>query len=179
MTGDAKPAVTPRPRERRPNADSPRLPASHRLGGLLCVALALAGVSLLLLGLAPGVALGLGVGVGLVGWALPGEYAFASGHLGAAIVLPSDPGLVALCLLEISLWMLLVLESRSRRSALRLGAFGCGIATLSTVFGWTLLSREPSLWTAGLAIAGVTAAALYGVHRYELVRLGIATETEP
>ena len=160
------------------DVETPRLAPKYRLGIVLGITILLAGVSNRLLGLRLGTALGLAVSIGVMGWALPSEYAFVSGHLGVGVVLPPDPNLVALTLVEISLWMLLVLESESRHLAIRFGIFGVGIASLLSVFGWTLLSREPSLWNAGFIIVSVTAIALYGVHRYEIVRLGVVEEPE-
>lgn len=165
-------------RELTPNSEANGLQTKYRLVVLLGSIALLFGVGRQLLALEPIIAGGLAVSIGIIGWFLPGEYAFASGHIGVGIALPSEPSVVILALLELSLWALLILESESWQSALRLGTLGSGIAGLLAVVGWAVLYQTASLWTVSLGSAAVIGLALYTVHRYEIVQLGLVAEAE-
>lgn len=158
------------------NGEPDGIQTKYRLVVLLGVVAVLSSVNVLLLALDPVIAGGLAVSIGVIGWLLPGEYAFAGGHLGVGVVFPAEPNAVALTLIELSLWMLLILESGSLQSALRLGMVGWGIACLLAVLAWATLYQAMSLWRVGLVSAGIIGFALYAVHRYEIVQLGLVEE---
>ncbi|MFB6296223.1 MAG: hypothetical protein ABEH66_05190 [Halobacteriales archaeon] len=136
-------------------------------------AIALAGLGFLVAGGLPGIA----AAVALAGswYALPAPYAVAIGHLLLAVLLPETPGVLALIPAELGLLGVLGAEALPRDEFFPLAAL-----LLAFVF---LLSDAAIL---GFLIGGLPAAALalvaagvaigYGLHRYELLRLGLLDE---
>lgn len=118
----------------------------------------------------PAAGLALGVGVLVVLAVLPAPYAFAAGHA-AFLVVPPEPRI----LLGVEAGLLLVLvsaalASRTPRTVL------AGVA-VSLVGLWALLWAatvvQPSTWTAAAVLLVTVALLVYGIDRYERVRLGL------
>lgn len=116
--------------------------------------------------------------VGLGIWLVSPVYAFAIAQLGLLLVVPDSISIGELVILESGLGTLLFAgmldEFESRRS---IGVFLLGAVGL----GGTAVAAGPSaiaLWQSVLAVLGVFAFLSYGLHRYELVELGLVEEQD-
>lgn len=132
-------------------------------------ALALAGAGFVLVA---GVAGALAAVTLAVAWyALPLPYAVALGHLLLVASVPGGTGLAVLVPAEAGLLGLLLSEAPAVDAPLRFGAAFLGTATV-------LIGVAAAGFAAGgpvgaaLALAVVAATLGYGLHRYELLRLG-------
>lgn len=149
-----------------PDSRSHRLTPALGVGMVsVCVALtAFAG----LLGLAAGVAtvlvtVGLGPIAGIV-----------IGHL-VAVALLGTPTTAELVLFELSIIPLLatpLVERPSSRSALIVGSSVLGLMAIAVI----AYTSVDSLWVLALGLVGGLAAIGYGLHRYELVVLGLVPD---
>ncbi|WP_129115395.1 hypothetical protein [Halegenticoccus tardaugens] len=155
-------------------ASSLRQPTSRRQrvlkwGGLLSSTAALS---------ASGGTIGGGVGAALLlfGLVLSEELLFAVAHLGLLAVFPEGPTTAQLALVELGL--IPVLVSPSLRSPTP-GRIATATVVLFAVLGavtWeTLTWLEEPLPVAGVLLL-ICAAIAYGLHRSELVALGLAEE---
>jgi hypothetical protein len=115
-------------------------------------------------------------GVAVLAWLVAPVYGFALGQFGLAAAVP-DPALSPrLGAAQAALFALLVLgHLRERRSAGGLVALGVVAAVLA---GGVAAGMDAGVETRVLAavLAGVVAVAAYGVHRYERVVLGLASD---
>lgn len=134
---------------------------------------------------------------------LPATYAFALGHVALAAAFPAG-GLVPIAVVEVGLVALLFVSARSsERPAARIARPDVegerpetegerprigdrSRRTAAVAVGWLLLggalavASSTALLDVSLAavlLAGVTAFAIYGLHRYQLVALGRVGET--
>lgn len=134
----------------------------------------------------------------LIAWSLvPPTYAFALGHVALAAVLPEAafaqwPTLVWLAVVELGLLGVLLASATSSEYLSDTEESPRGeraeIVAGGIVLGWTLLggalawaSVRPSLGlpaTGGLLVV-LTGVAAYGLHRYQLVSLGLAGDGTP
>lgn len=127
---------------------------------------------------------------------LPATYAFALGHVALAAAFPAG-GLVPIAVVEVGLVALLFVSARSsERPAGQIARPGVegerprigdrSRRTAAVAVGWLLLggalavaSRAAllDLSVGAVLLAGATAFAIYGLHRYQLVALGRVGET--
>ncbi|WP_246988333.1 hypothetical protein [Halorientalis marina] len=125
---------------------------------------------------------GLGGGViGMVGvslWLFAPVNAFVVAQLGVLLLLPGWPGLLTGVGVEAGLAMLLFAEVVHEHGyRWTLGVF---VVLALLMGGGTLaaLRSDATLWQVALGLAVTTALASYGLHRYELLQLGLLAETD-
>lgn len=136
------------------------------------IAMLLAGAGFVALGGLPGVASA--VGIGTVWLLLPSVYAVAIGYgLLAAFTIDGSVSLDAL-ITGIGLFAILLAPAVGlyRRETL-VSVIVFAMVTLFLVFGIAFATTD-TLWSAALALAVTWVVAAYGVHRYELMILGLA-----
>lgn len=143
----------------------------HWIGG---IGVAIATIAL---GLTAGpVGLAAGLGAALAWYALPGWYAFTVGLVVATPLIVSAPSLwtravVLLGLLAVLAGPLTRVEDETRT----LTAFAFTTAVVAIV-GWGVLWTDQPLWLAALVVAAISVLIAYGLHRYELLMLGLVEE---
>lgn len=119
--------------------------------------------------------LGVTVGVALLGaWAVFSvPYVLALGHLGLAVLFPDGPTLQALALVESG--FLLVLGGPFLRRGADLRVAVAPFVAAAVLFGAVAAGLRwlDSTAAAALVLAIVAGLLAYGLHRYELVRLGL------
>lgn len=107
--------------------------------------------------------------------AFPVEYAFAAGQIGLVAVAPDQVGLPLLVTGEAGLG-LVVAGSLRKAGSTSAQAVGWLLAAAGLGFGILIaVTAEIALWQTAVVLLAVCTATAYGLHRHELVRLGLAT----
>jgi len=154
-------------------ATIPSKSSTRRHARLGTAAVAVAGLGFAVAGGLPGIA----AAVALAGswYALPTPYAVAVGHLLLAVLLPEDPGLLALVLAELGLLGVLAAAAPLRDETLSFAGrlVGCGVPLSAVAAIGFLVGGLPA---AALSLVAAALALGYGLHRYELLRLGLLDE---
>lgn len=146
---------------------------SRRVKWLGLPAVGLTAVGLLLIGGTSGIAATIALGVAW--YALSTPYTVALGHLLLAALLPESGGLPGLLAAEGGLLGMLAINAPGRDDHLQFGAaFVTSMLLLSCVA--VLGVRLWGLPAAALLLAAVALLVGYGLHRYELLRLGLLEE---
>lgn len=117
--------------------------------------------------------------VGVLWYGLPGPYAVAAGHLIALPVVPDPVGLGPLAVLEAGFLTVLAAPAVVHPDwpAALAPYAGAGLVLGAVAWvGWT--AWEPR-WLAGLAVVGLVAVALYGLHRVQVVRFELREVDRP
>jgi hypothetical protein len=143
---------------------------TRTLPWLAFASLALAGLGFSLVGGLSGVVAALVLGAAW--YALPAPYAVAGGHLFLVALLPTDPGLLQVAPAEVGLLGILAADAPDAAAPGRFVSVLAGVALLLSgvaSFGFRL---------GGIAMGAVSLAVVallmgYGLHRYELLRLGL------
>jgi len=146
---------------------------TRRVGSLGLLAVGVVSVEFVLVGDLLGIGAALAL---LVAWyALPAPSAVALGFVLFAVLLPVEPGTLELLVGTLGLLGVLAAAVPSWSAVPRFG--------VPFVVGWFLLGGVAALGfrVGGLGVALVSLAALallagYGLHRYELLRLGLLTD---
>jgi len=97
----------------------------------------------------------------------------AVGHVGALLALPSTPPLTAVLLLEGVLLAVLGLLTTVSDGVGRTVLFVCVLYAVSTALTWAAVIVGSSLLATTLGVVTALLLVGYGVHRYELVALGL------
>ena len=142
-------------------------------------------LALALLGVALSTAIGpVGVVVAIVTaafwYALGVPYALAAGHVALVAVMPGGLDPLAVIVAEAGFGALLATVAVRSTSPARVAAVALGGAVLAGVTIWIVLgttSTSTSIWIAAAAVCLVLATAGYTLHRFQLVRLGLVTES--
>ncbi|MFB6227418.1 MAG: hypothetical protein ABEH88_02355, partial [Halobacteriales archaeon] len=134
------------------------------------VGVVLAGLGLVLVGDVFG--LGAAVLLGVAWYALPAPYVVAIGHVLFAAILPAEPGVLDLLPAELGLLCMLGAAAPSRDGIARFGALLVAATVLLSGAG-ALGFRIGELPGAALALVAASLLGGYGLHRYELLRLGL------
>ena len=116
--------------------------------------------------------LGAAVLLGVAWYALPVPYAVAIGHVLFAVLLPAEPGVLDVVPGELGLLCLLGAAAPSRDRVARFGALLVG-ATIILSGVAALGFRIEALPGAATALVAASLLGGYGLHRYELLRLGL------
>ncbi|MDG5776176.1 hypothetical protein VB773_02265 [Haloarculaceae archaeon H-GB2-1] len=95
------------------------------------------------------------------------------GHVGALLVLPREPATTTVLALEGVLLLSLLVLSVVRNGVGRELVLLSGAFVLATAGTWVLLISGTSLWWRAIAVVTVLSLVGYGLHRYELVSLGL------
>ncbi|WP_312907568.1 hypothetical protein [Natronosalvus caseinilyticus] len=152
----------------------PRVPNPDRPGGRL------AGLALVVITVAMGVVAGplgaVGGGVTAVGWYLLGTpYAIAIGHVVLVVLFPDGLSPLSIVLLEAGLLTLVVAAATGERYPLRFAV--TALVGVTVLGGLTaVLVRTQPFWLAALGLVVAAGVLAYGLHRVELVRLGLVTD---
>ena len=102
-------------------------------------------------------------------------YALAAGHVVLVAATPDRLAPSTIVLVELAFLPLLVASVRRTPAPLVAGGVVLGAGAGLGALAWaSYASRGP--WIAALVLLGTIALVAYGVHRYELVRLGLVTE---
>ncbi|WP_135825295.1 hypothetical protein [Halorussus ruber] len=113
--------------------------------------------------------------------------AFALGHVALAAVLPANAlaSGVPLELLAVEVGLVgMLLASATRRGVDAGGSVALAVGVvLAWTFGggalaWIAARSGLDLWLAGALVVGASGLAAYGLHRYQLVSLGLVGETD-
>jgi hypothetical protein len=98
-------------------------------------------------------------------------------HLALLVAVPADPPVLELALAEAGLGVALLALFAWADSPYTSGLLG--LLWLTFVGGaWALTVLIDSLLTATLVFAGIFALLVYGLHRYELVAMGLVEATD-
>jgi hypothetical protein len=104
---------------------------------------------------------------------LSAPFAFAVGQLAFIVLFPAGSSLSQLALIEVGLLSILL------GSVLRLDKPGRAVTVIVLAFAglgtsaWVGFKMADTLWPAVLTVAASAIIAVYGLHRYERVRLGL------
>ena len=142
-----------------------------------------AGLALAVLGVGLSIVIGpVGVVIAVVTaafWYVLGvPYALAAGHVALVAVMPGGLDPIAFVVAEAGFGALLATVAVRSTSPGRVIAVGLGSAVLAGVTIWIVLgAASTSVWIAAAAVCLVLATAGYVLHRYELVQLGLISES--
>jgi hypothetical protein len=120
--------------------------------------------------------LGAAVLLGVAWYMLPVPYAVAIGHVLFAVLLPAEPGVLDIVPAELGLLCLLGAVAPSRDGIARFGALLVG-ATLTLSGVAALGFRIGALPGAAFSLVAASLLGGYGLHRYELLRLGLLEDS--
>jgi len=101
----------------------------------------------------------------------------ALGSLALLVVVPDEPGTVALAVVG-AIALVVVAATSAVTGELADALFASLVFVVLTVGTWTLLAADTSLLVVALVLVGVVALVSYGLHRYELVALGLVEATD-
>ncbi|MCU4741566.1 hypothetical protein OB955_10750 [Halobacteria archaeon AArc-m2/3/4] len=120
-----------------------------------------------------------GVLTALVWYIFGTPYAIAVGHVVLMALFPDGIDPLSFVLAEtVFLAMLLVAAIRTSRP-IRFASVAIVATLVLAGTAWVTLETQTQtqpLWVAAVALVGVGCLAVYGLHRYELVRLGLVSE---
>ncbi|UTF54834.1 hypothetical protein [Natronosalvus rutilus] len=140
-----------------------------------------AGIALAIITVAMGVVAGplgaIGGGVTAAGWYLLGTpYAIAIAHVALVVLFPSGLSLLSIGLLEAGVLTLVLAAATGERYPLRFAVTALvGVITLGGLTA-VLVHTQP-LWLAALGLVVAAGVLAYGLHRVELVQLGLVTDS--
>ena len=147
------------------SSDEPRMPDRTPFSGFGVL------LTAVMIALAAG-PLGIVAGISLfVVWAMrPGVYAFALAYLFFAVLAP-DPTLVQLVILGGG--TLLILIGSLRDVTIQIVAMA--VVTTALLWGVVFIAQQwtQALWLIAITLSATVGLLVYGLHRYELVRLGL------
>lgn len=109
-----------------------------------------------------------GLAVALVWWYLSTPYAIAAGHLALVAVTAGDFSLGFL-LAEAGFALLVASDATNRRT----GAVAIGLFSGLVLLTQGLYTTTDELWLTAGGLTLAVAVLAYGLHRYELVRMGL------
>lgn len=140
------------------------------------------GVSLALLVVAFGIVAGpLGVLAGIttavVGYALGTPYALAAGHVALVAAVPNGIDPLSFVIVEAAFVAVLLAPMRRTASPGRIALVAVISAIALAGTAWLVVDSQ-SIWVAATAVLALLAIGAYGLHRLELVRLGLVPETD-
>lgn len=122
----------------------------------------------------PGAALGGGTVLALL---LAPAFGFAAGQLGLVVVLPPSAPLLRVGLAQAGLFVALFgATATARTSVADAVAYGVLAGVLGGLTWWGIRTGLP-LWGVAAGLIGAVALVGYGVHRSELVALGLVEES--
>jgi len=113
-----------------------------------------------------------GIATVLVGAVLGLPYMLAVGHLALLACFPDGIDPLSVAGVEAAFVVVLLTSLRRTASPGRIGAVTIASALSLSTAAW-LVVRSQSTWLAAGTVLGLLAGAAYGVHRLELVRLGL------
>ncbi|MFB1066373.1 hypothetical protein [Natrinema sp. H-ect4] len=116
-----------------------------------------------------------GIATAIVGYLLGPPYALAAGHVALVASIPGELTLLSIGLVEAAFMAVLLAPIRrsTRPVHIALVAITTGFALAGIV--WLTSDSQP-LWLAAMLVLTLIAIALYGLHRLELVKLGLVSD---
>ncbi|SEP93351.1 hypothetical protein [Natrinema salaciae] len=115
-----------------------------------------------------------GLATALVGVLLGAPYALAAGHVALVGVFPGAIGLDSFVVVEVAFATLLVAPLGRTASPVRISLVAIASALALAGTAW-LVGGSQSIPVAAAAVLCLLATAAYGLHRLELVRLGLVS----
>lgn len=118
-----------------------------------------------------------GVSTALVGYVLGTPYALALGHVALVACTPDGTTLRSIVITETAFVVILLVPVRRTVSPSRIALVAIASALVLTGAAWLVVGSY-SIWLAAITMLALLAAALYGIHRLMLVRLGLVPTSD-